>query len=159
MSYRDRASFGKRQEFAVIAELLRRGLDVYVTLVDDRQIDCIIRFDDELSPRYLDVQVKARSKMCAVRNAATFSGMGIRSRPNLFFVFYSEHAGCHWVIPSTDLVRLASRNKSGKHKGKYNITLTSCRKGQVCSLPRFQAYVNAFVRLEEATSDSVTKPP
>jgi len=41
--FRDSASFGKRQEFIVIAELLRRGYDVYQTLVDDQQIDCIIR--------------------------------------------------------------------------------------------------------------------
>jgi len=43
MAYRDSASFGKRQEFVAIAELLRRGFDVYLTLVDDQQIDCVVR--------------------------------------------------------------------------------------------------------------------
>jgi hypothetical protein len=43
MSYRSSASFGKRQEYAGVAEMLRRGFDVYMTLVDDHQIDCIIR--------------------------------------------------------------------------------------------------------------------
>lgn len=43
MSFRTSASFGKRQEYVAIAELLRRGFDVYMTLVDDQQIDCIIR--------------------------------------------------------------------------------------------------------------------
>ncbi len=38
MSYRDTASFGKRQEYSVIAELLKRGFDVYMTLVDDQGI-------------------------------------------------------------------------------------------------------------------------
>jgi hypothetical protein len=42
MSYRDTASFGKRQEFIVIAELLRRGFDVYLTLVDDQGISSVI---------------------------------------------------------------------------------------------------------------------
>ena len=35
-SFRSSASFGKRQEFVAIAELLRRGFDVYLTLVDDQ---------------------------------------------------------------------------------------------------------------------------
>lgn len=30
----------------VFGELLRRGYDVYLTLVDDQQIDCIVRFGD-----------------------------------------------------------------------------------------------------------------
>ncbi len=41
MPYRDSASFGKRQEFVAIAELLRRGFDVYLTLVGGLQTDCI----------------------------------------------------------------------------------------------------------------------
>ena len=45
MSYRDTASFGKRQEYSVIAELLKRGFDVYMTLVDDQGIDCVVRLD------------------------------------------------------------------------------------------------------------------
>lgn len=60
MNFRSSASFGKRQEFTAIAELLRRGLDVYMTLVDDLQIDCIIRQDDGERLRYLDIQIKAR---------------------------------------------------------------------------------------------------
>ena len=36
--HRHRASFGKRQEYIAIAELLRRAYDVYMTLVDDQQM-------------------------------------------------------------------------------------------------------------------------
>lgn len=61
--YRHTASFGKRQEFIAIAELLRRGFDVYQTLVDDQQIDCVIRKEVSGNPVYLDIQIKARSKM------------------------------------------------------------------------------------------------
>jgi hypothetical protein len=41
MIHRSIASFGKRQESIAVAELLRRGFDVSMTLVDDQQIDCI----------------------------------------------------------------------------------------------------------------------
>jgi len=58
MSYRDSASFGKRQEYVVVAELLKRGFDVYMTLVDDQGIDCVIRIDDQT---YIDFQIKARA--------------------------------------------------------------------------------------------------
>ena len=56
MNHRSSASFGKRQEYVAIAELLRRGLDVYMTLVDDQQIDCIIRQEKGGDLRYLNIQ-------------------------------------------------------------------------------------------------------
>jgi len=44
MSYRSSSSsFGKRQKYAAVAEMLRRGFEVQMTLVDDHQIACIIR--------------------------------------------------------------------------------------------------------------------
>lgn len=64
MSYRSRASFGKRQEYVAVAELLRRDFDVYMTLVDDPQIDCIIRQEVNGHLRYVDIQIKARSNLC-----------------------------------------------------------------------------------------------
>lgn len=36
MPFRNTASFGKRREFIAMAELLKRGFDVYATLVDDQ---------------------------------------------------------------------------------------------------------------------------
>ena len=41
-SNRSTDSFGQRQEYITVAELLRRNYDVYITLVDDQQIDCIL---------------------------------------------------------------------------------------------------------------------
>src|SRR5438552_4779271 len=85
MSHRDKASFGKRQEFVVIAELLRRGFDVYMTLVDDQQIDCVLRFEAEPAPRYVDLQIKARSRLCKKTDAARFANMRIsRARASYF---------------------------------------------------------------------------
>lgn len=54
MKYRDSASYGRRQEYIAVSELLKRDFDVYMTLVDDQGIDCIIRINEN---RYLDVQI------------------------------------------------------------------------------------------------------
>lgn len=119
MNYRDSASFGKRQEYVVIAELLRRGFDVYMTLVDDRGIDCIIRLNDDC---YIDVQIKARSVTAKQPNL--FSAMSIRPRDNYFFIFYIEANDSLWVIPSNDVVQLASENKTGKNAGKFSLSIS-----------------------------------
>src|ERR1041385_3318191 len=122
MSYRNTGSFGKRQEYAAISRLLSLGFDIYMTLVDDQQIDCVVRQEKSRRLRYLDLQIKARSQ--TAKNAATFSAMIVRRpRRSFWFVFYSEIIDTYWIIPSLSLVRLASKNKGGpsglgKHKGK-----------------------------------------
>ena len=146
--YRNRVSFGKRQEFIAIAEFLRRGFDVYIPLVDDQQIDCVIRRDNH---DYVDLQIKSRSKEIADINAGLFSAMQIRNpRKNYFFLFYVEHldVGAYWIFPSLELVEKASRNKKGKNKGKYSINLTGCRGGQVYALPKYSQYKNNFDLLQ-----------
>jgi hypothetical protein len=143
-SFRNRASFGKRQEYIVIAEMLRRGFDVYIPLVDDQQIDCIIRRGPN---DYVDVQIKARSKDCIPFDAGRFAAMDIPNpRSNYFFIFYSEQAECYWVFPSLKLVELASRNKKGANVGKYHINLTglSEKKGQVYPNAKFDEFRNNF---------------
>lgn len=118
MSYRDSASFGKRQEYVVVAELLKRGLDVYMTLVDDQGIDCIIRIDEK---NYIDIQIKARSKNAKQWNF--FAAMTIEPKNNYFFIFYLESNNSFWVIPSHDVVKYAVTNKTGKNAGKHSLTL------------------------------------
>lgn len=145
--YRSSASFGKRQEFVAMAELLRRGFDVYLTLVDDQQIDCIIRKEVDGRPIYMDVQIKARSRNTVKKNAGFFPLLEIRKpRPNFFFIFYSEHADCHWVMPSQDVVDEATQNKTGRTKGKYAIRLAShlTRSDEVRSRPKFARYKDNF---------------
>src|SRR5882757_5475825 len=94
-SFRSSASFGKRQEYIAVAELLKRRFDVYMTLVVDHQI-------------------KARSKNA--QNASTFAAMEIREpRDNFLFLFYSEACDTYWVMPSLEVIRLATRNKEGKN--------------------------------------------
>lgn len=118
MSYRDSASFGKRQEYVVVAELLKRGFDVYMTLVDDQGIDCILRIDDKT---YVDIQIKARSSRAKQWNF--FAAMTIAPKENYYFIFYIEKNDTFWVMPSNDVVKHAVTNKNGKNKGKHSITL------------------------------------
>lgn len=150
VGFRGRASFGKRQEFIVIAEMLRRGFDVYIPLVDDQQIDCIIRRG---ANDYVDIQIKARSKDCLPYDAGRFAAMDIPGpREKYFFIFYSEQADCYWIFPSLKLVELASRNRTGRNIGKYHINLTgySEKREQVYPNPKFDEYKNNFGLLASA---------
>jgi hypothetical protein len=150
MRYRDLASFGKRQEFIAISELLRRGFDVNIPLVDDQQVDCIIRKMVNKNPVYLDIQIKARSKDCKPYDAARFAAMTITPRDNYFFIFFSEQLNMYWIISSKELVKIASRNKKGKNKGKYHINFAGYSKkhNSVHPLPKFKKYENNFKSLE-----------
>jgi hypothetical protein len=111
-SFRDTASFGRRQEYIVAAELLKRNFDVYMTLVDDQGIDCIIRLDES---RYLDIQIKARSS--TAKHWMRFAAMKFEPRANLYFILHTEKSNRTWVIPSIELIKVARQNKSGKNKG------------------------------------------
>ena len=115
-------SFGKRQEFAAISEMLRLGLDIYMTLVDDKGIDCVVRKNADT---YYDVQIKARSKN--VKHPGSFWLSDVSARQNYFFVFYSEEANKFWVIPYQRIIGsdgkkpLGNQIKSGKTKGGWYI--------------------------------------
>jgi len=149
-AYRNLASFGKRQEFIAISELLKRGFDVYIPLVDDQQVDCIIKKTIDGKPVYIDIQIKARSKNCKLYDAARFSALTVNPRQNYFFIFYSEHLDTYWVIPSLDLVKIASQCKKGKNKGKYSINLALWSKSRgIRKNPKFKRYENNFKLLED----------
>lgn len=135
MKYRDTASFGKRQEYSVIAELLKRGFDVYMTLVDDQGIDCVIRLNNE---KYIDIQIKARSKKAKQWNF--FAGMAFKVRNNFYFIFYIEKNNSFWVIPSRDVVQLGIKNKGGKNIGKISLYLPKTEFGNKTS--KFEKYKN-----------------
>ncbi len=124
MTFRDTASFGKRQEYSVVAELLKRGFDVYMTLVDDQGIDCVVRLDPE---HYIDVQIKARSKQA--KQWGTFAAMGFEPRPNLFFIFYTEKNDTFWVFPSNELINYCYQNAKGINAGRRTIVLPKSASG------------------------------
>jgi hypothetical protein len=149
-TFRSSASFGKRQEYMAVAELLRRDHDVYMTLVDDKQIDCIIRKEKNGRLIYQDIQIKARSEDCDPKNAGRFAAMEIRyPRKNFFYIFYSDQAKKYWVIPSLKLVKEARQNKNGQNKGKYTIDLCSTNRKVVYPNPRYRKYEDAFYLLDK----------
>jgi hypothetical protein len=149
-SFRSSASFGKRQEFGAIAELLKRGYDVYLTLVDDQQIDCIVRLERNPFPVYVDIQIKARSKNA--KSPGTFAAMEIRKpRENFFFIFYSEAADTYWIMPSMEVAKHANRVKSGKAVGRYRIVFTNTNvRGEVRPRPKWETWRNKFESLNFA---------
>ena len=141
--YRHRASYGKQREYIAIAELLKRKYDVYIPLVDDQGIDCVIRRGDH---DYIDLQIKASSKNCQPKDAGRFASMKIPNpRDKYFFLLYCEHIDTYWVFPSIDLVKKASKSKTGRDKGKYTINLTGFKKENgVYASERFSEYKNNF---------------
>ncbi|HEV2119897.1 MAG TPA: hypothetical protein VGS11_07335 [Candidatus Bathyarchaeia archaeon] len=152
-AYRSLASFGKRQEYAAISELLKRSYHVYQILIDDQGIDCVIRKIVNGRPAYVDLQIKARSKDCIPIDAGRIAAFEIKEpRENFLFMFHSEQTGSYWITPSLELVRLASRNKTGKNAGKYHVLLTGIQSGKAITNPRFDLFrdENGYGKLEEA---------
>jgi hypothetical protein len=135
MKYRDTASYGKRREYIAIAELLKRGFDVYMTLVDDQGIDCVIRLNEN---KYLDIQIKARSKEAIQWNV--FAAMSFEPRENLYFIFYTELNDSYWTIPSIELAELCYQNISGKHVGKRRFALPKQKSG--LKVDKYSKYKN-----------------
>lgn len=140
MDHRSTASFGKRMEYVAISELLRRRFDVYMTLVDDQGIDCVIRQERNSKLRYLDVQIKARSK--DAKQAATFAAMEFPgARKNFWFIFYSEAADTYWVMPSLDLIGLARKTGEARMPGntrscwQASARVLGCRRASTKSTP------------------------
>jgi hypothetical protein len=150
MAYRDTASFGKRQEYSVVAQLLRRGFDVYMTLVDDQGIDCVVRLDER---RYLDIQIKARS--CDAKQWNFFAAMSFTPRRNLYFIFYTERNDSYWVIPSQEVAKLGVYNKTGKNAGKVSLALPKTDQG--IKPGRFAKYLNAFDLLNRHRKNKTVK--
>lgn len=146
--YRHSASFGKRQEFVAIAELLRRGLDVYLTLVDDQGIDCIVRLDRD-PPTYLDIQIKARSR--DAKHPGVFAALDVPNpRQNYFYIFYSEAADSYWVMPSLDVVAKANVGKSGKAEGKFRLNFVNVSvSGEARPRPKWDQYRDRFDLLSD----------
>ena len=46
ISFRHSAGFGKRMEYNLVGKMLMEGLDVYLPLVDDHGVDCVIKKED-----------------------------------------------------------------------------------------------------------------
>ena len=118
VSFRHSAGFGKRMEYNLVGKMLMEGLDVYLPLVDDHGVDCVIKKEDGT---FIEVQIKARSNEVAEGDAALFAAITHELTPNFYFVFYSERLNSMWIMSSEEFLSECVTNKNGKNKGKRSI--------------------------------------
>ena len=148
--FRHLASFGKRMEYSLIGKMFMEGLDVYLPLIDDHGVDCVIKKDDGT---FIEVQIKARSNDVNDGDAALFSAITHEPTPNFFFVFYSERLDMMWILSSEEFLQECVTNKSGKNVGKRSIWFNGNRiekasgnKKEYCK-KQFEKYIcNDFSR-------------
>ena len=118
ISFRHSAGFGKRVEYNLIGKMLMEGLDVYLPLVDDHGVDCIIKKEDGT---FIEIQIKARSNDVIDGDAALFAAITHELTPNFYFVFYSERLDTMWILSSEEFLNECVTNKDGKNVGKHSI--------------------------------------
>ena len=146
IAFRHSAGFGKRMEYNLIGKMLMEGLDVYVPLVDDHGVDCIIKKSDGT---FIEVQIKARSKESNDGDAALFAAITHEHRENFYFVFFSERLDMMWILSSEEFLKECVTHKNGKNKGRRTIWFNGNRidkatgkKKEYCK-PQFEKYVAA----------------
>ena len=129
-SFRQLAGFGKRMEYKLVGDMLMEGLDVYLPLVDDHGVDCVIKKGDG---SFVEVQIKARSSDVVDGDAALFAGITHDPTENFYFVFYSERMKMMWILSSEEFLRECVTNAKGKNKGKHTLWLNGKnRSGEYC---------------------------
>ena len=154
ISFRNSAAFGKRIEFYVVGLMLKEGLDVYMPLVDDDAIDAVVKRADG---RFVEIQIKARSKNAKFGDAALFAALTHEIRDNYWFVFYSERMDTIWILSSREFVSNSHQNKQGQNIDKrtlwFNGKNTKAQTEHV--KPQYQKYIaNDFRRILEEDPDA-----
>lgn len=125
VSFRHSAGFGKRMEYYLVGQMLMEDLDVYMPLVDDHGVDCVIKRADGT---FIEVQIKARSSEVTDGDAALFSAITHEKTDNFYFVFYSERLKKMWIMSSEEFLKECVTNKTGKNAGKRCIWFNGNRK-------------------------------
>lgn len=118
VSFRHTAGFGKRMEYNLVGKMLMEGLDVYLPLVDDHGVDCVIKKENGT---FIEVQIKARSNEVIDGDAALFAAITHNLTPNFYFVFYSERLNLMWIMSSEEFLNECTTNRNGNNKGKHSI--------------------------------------
>lgn len=124
ISFRHSAGFGKRMEYNLVGKMLMEGLDVYLPLVDDHGVDCVIKKEDGT---FIEVQIKARSQEVNPGDAALFSVITHDLTPKFYFVFYSERLDLMWILSSEEFLKECVTNRNGKNAGKHSIWFNGYR--------------------------------
>lgn len=128
IAFRHSAGFGKRIEYWVVGLMLKRGVDVYLPLVDDDAIDAVIKRPDG---KFLEVQIKARSRTVKFGNSGLFAALTHELRENYWFIFYSERLDTIWILSSREFLQESAQNKNGINAGKRAIWFNGTRKSSV----------------------------
>lgn len=81
--------------------MLKEGLDVYMPLVEDFGIDAVIR---KPNGKFIEIQIKARSKDVTFGDAALFAAITHELRENYFFLFYLERMDSMGLISSEEII-------------------------------------------------------
>lgn len=142
--FRHSAGFGKRIEYMLIGKMLMEGLDVYVPLIDDHGVDCVIKKENGT---YIEIQIKARSAESGYGDVAHFSSIRHEPRDNYYFVFYSEHMNMMWIMSSEEFLEKCHTNKTGKNAGRHEIWFNGKKENknngekEVYCKERFQQYI------------------
>lgn len=132
---------GKEGELRVIGELLRRGFDIYLPLVDIGGIDCIIKTD----VGYKEIQIKTREKY---HHSPLFAVKKFIPQDSFFIICYDlNDQNTFWVIPSAIFRNISRESKNGYFRldfgGEYSDTR---KKLQICQ--------NNFFPLIEGTQEA-----
>ncbi len=142
--FRNTAGFGKRMEYNLVGKMLMEGLDVYLPLVDDHGVDCVIKKQDGT---FIEVQIKARSREVAKGDAALFAAISHKPTENFYFVFYSERLDTMWILSSEEFLQECITNRTGKNAGKHSIWFNGSKKDkdandktEYCK-PQFEKYI------------------
>ena len=122
--FRNLAAFGKSVEYYVIGQMLMEGLDVYMPLVDDHGVDCVIKKKDGT---FIEVQIKGSSKDVKAGDAAQFAAITHEPTDNFYFVFYSDRLKMRWILSSEEFLQVCNNNKHGKNAGQHSIKFNGYR--------------------------------
>ena len=133
ISFRHSAGFGKRMEYNLVGQMLMEGLDVYLPLVDDHGVDCVIKKDDGT---FIEIQIKARSSEVTDGDAALFAAITHKLTPNFYFVFYSERLKTMWIMSSEEFLNECVTNQNGINKGKHGIWFNGNKTDKATGLKR-----------------------
>ncbi len=109
MSTQDTTRFGKRIELQIENELLDQGYDVYLPMMDDHGVDCVVKKSDGA---FIQIQIKGRSE----GKPGNFH-VDDHENPidDFYFIFYSEGLKKTWLFSSKEFCDNTKPTVSGKH--------------------------------------------
>lgn len=117
---------GKIGENIVIGELLKRGLEVYLPVVD-AGVDCVIRGN---SGKFYTVQIKTRATEGRGRNI--FDVRNFQPSPDFFIVIHSALTDETYVLPS-EVFEQHSKDAYVQRGTKRRLVLTNKKRGLLSS--------------------------